>query len=152
LDCSFELNDKPMSAVKCGASSFPAFSGQGAHVNRKKFSCVAQSGPIPPGTYYIFDRQSGGLLGPLRDMLKDRSEWFSLYAIDNKIDDDQTLCDNIIRGSFRIHPKGTLGISEGCITLNARPDFQQLQSLLRGSAPTAVPGSTLKAYGRMTVS
>jgi len=33
IDCSFELNDKPMSNFKMGALSFPAFSGLNEHVN-----------------------------------------------------------------------------------------------------------------------
>jgi len=32
IDCSFELNGKQMSALKCGGQSFPAFSGLGASI------------------------------------------------------------------------------------------------------------------------
>jgi len=67
IDCKFELNNKPMSTFWCGAASFPAFSGLGKHVNHRAFACHPNLGPIPPGTYYIFDRQSDGLLGPFRD-------------------------------------------------------------------------------------
>jgi hypothetical protein len=149
--CSFELNGKPMSKLVVGASSFPAFSGLGEHANTRSFACVPNKGPIPPGKYYIFDRQSGGLLGPLRDMFQKHSDWFALYAMDGNIDDDITLCNKIKRGSFRLHAKGSLGISQGCITVESVSDFQRLKSMLKGSKPEVVPGSSLQAYGTVTV-
>jgi len=150
IDCSFELNGKPMSALKCGAMSFPAFSGLGTHANRREFACHAGIGPIPPGTYYIFDRQSGGLLGSLRDMLNGHGDWFALYAADGKID-DETFCNQVKRGNFRLHPKGTAGISQGCITLESVADYQRLRTFLKGMPAQAVPGISLKAYGRVVV-
>jgi hypothetical protein len=149
-DCTFELNGKPMSALHCGAVSFPAFSGLGKSINRREYACHASVGPIPPGTYYIVDRQSGGLLGPLRDIFNDRKDWFALYAIDGSID-DITYCNMVKRGSFRLHPKGPLGISEGCITIESHVDFQHLRAMLKGSAQTAIPGMSLKAYGKVVV-
>jgi hypothetical protein len=107
LRCSFELNGKPMSMVNVYATQFPAFSGLGAHANRREFACHAGVGPIPPGLYYIIDRQSGGMLGPLRDLFSNKSDWFALYAADGKID-DETFCNKVKRGSFRLHPKGSL--------------------------------------------
>ena len=149
--CSFELNNKPMSAFKIGATSFPAFSGLRAHANRRVSICLAGFGPIPPGTYYIFDRQSGGVLGAFRDMFNDHSDWFSLYAIDGKID-DETYCNKVKRGSFRLHPKGAEGISQGCITIENRTDYHRLRAMLKGATPVAVPGgSSLKAYGKVVV-
>lgn len=41
IDCSFKLNDKPMSSFKIGAPSFPAFSGLGKHVNRAISQCIS---------------------------------------------------------------------------------------------------------------
>ena len=150
VECTFELNNKPMSVFKCNSASFPAFSGHGPHVNRKSFSCVPGFGAIPVGVYYIIDRQSGGLLGPLRDLFTDRDEWFSLYAADSRID-DETFCDNVKRGQFRLHPKGVLGRSEGCIVIDDHAKFQQLNSILRGSQTIVIPGGKLQAYGRVTV-
>lgn len=150
INCTFELNSKPMSALQCGASSFPAFSGFGSHANKREYACHASVGPIPHGAYYIFDRQSGGLLGPLRDIFSDRKDWFALYALDGKID-DATYCNKVKRGSFRLHPKGPLGISEGCITIETHGDFRRLTALLKGSAQVAIPGSDLKAYGKVVV-
>ena len=149
-NCTFELNGKPMSTFKCGVSSFPAFSGIGKHINRRFSACITNKGPIPPGTYYIFDRQSGGLLGAFYDMFNDRSNWFALHAIDGKID-DETYCKEVKRGAFRLHPKGDVGISRGCITIESRTDYQFLRTVLRNSPPQAVPGSTLKAYGKVVV-
>ena len=150
LECTFELNDKPISNLICGTIKFPAFSGFGASVNRRAFACNAGTGAIPPGIYYIFDRQSGGLLGPLKDIFNDHSDWFSLYANDGKID-DETFCNKVKRGRFRLHPKGPLGISEGCITIESRADFQRLRIMLKGSSTVSVPGIALKAYGMVVV-
>lgn len=150
LRCSFELNGKPMSMVNVYARQFPAFSGLGAHANRREFACHAGVGPIPPGLYYIIDRQSGGMLGPLRDLFSNKSDWFALYAADGKID-DETLCNKVKRGSFRLHPKGSLGISQGCITIDSRADFNILRARLKASSQIAIPGSALMAYGQMTV-
>lgn len=150
IDCSFELNNKSMSAFKCGASSFPAFSGLGQNANQRSAACFAGVGPIPPGSYYIFDRQSGGLLESFRNLFSDHSDWFALYAIDERID-DETFCDNIKRGNFRLHPKGGLGISKGCITIESVSDFQFLRVMLKNRKPEAVPGSKLFAYGKVVV-
>jgi hypothetical protein len=150
IDCSFELNNKPMSSFKMGAPSFPAFSGMNKHVNRTLSQCVPNEGPIPKGIYYIFDRQSGGLIGPLRDLLNDKDEWFSLYAIDKKID-DETYCEQIKRGQFRLHPKGRLGISKGCITINNWTDYQVIRSLLKGAKTEKIPGVDLECYGKVRV-
>lgn len=139
-----------MSTFWCGATQFPAFSGIGQHINRRASACHANAGPIPPGTYYIFDRQSGGLLGPFRDLFNDHDTWFALHAIDERID-DETYCNKVKRGQFRLHPKGSEGISLGCITIEHRKDFQFLRAILKGSIPVAVPGSTLKAYGKVVV-
>ncbi len=149
-DFTFELNNTPMSAVKIGAISFPAFSGLGEHVNKRTSACLQGIGPIPPGTYYIFDRQSGGLLGPLRNLFNDHSNWFALYAIDNKID-DETYCNQVKRGNFRLHPKGFTGRSEGCVVIDKVSDYLSLQAILKRSVQVEVPGIKLKAYGRLVV-
>jgi hypothetical protein len=145
--CSFELNNKPMSAFKIGSLSFAAFSGRGRHINRRISACHVGFGPIPPGTYYIFDRQSGGLFGALYDMFSERSDWFSLYAIDGKID-DETYCNKVKRGLFRLHPGSA---SQGCITIKDSRDYQHLRAILKRSAPMEIPGSTLLAYGKVLV-
>lgn len=102
-ECSFVLNDKPISLFKIGAFSAPAFSGSGQQVNRRSSACFAGAGPIPPGSYYIFDRQSGGRLEWFWKLVNDHSEWFALYAIDERVD-DETFCNRIRRGHFRLHP------------------------------------------------
>lgn len=93
-DCTFSLNSKDMSTLRCGASSFPAFSGFGPYANRPEHACRPTVGAIPPGTYYILDRQSGGLLGRLRDLFNNRNDWFALYAIDSNIDDSM-FCNKV---------------------------------------------------------
>lgn len=72
--CSFELNGKPMSTFKLGASSFPAFSGLDDYVNKRALACTLNLGAIPPGRYYILDRPSGGRLGWLWDLRSSRKD------------------------------------------------------------------------------
>jgi hypothetical protein len=148
--CSFELNDKPMSAFKIGEQTFDAFSGLDPYVNKRMAVCTPNLGPIPTGTYYIVDRESGGSLGWLYDMFGQRGDWFALYANDGKLD-DETYCEEIKRGSFRLHPKVGRGISKGCITINLQADFNMIRAILKGAPKQTIPGSTLAAYGKVIV-
>lgn len=150
IECTFELNGKPMSVFKMNSRKFPAFSGLNNHANRPEFVCSVNSGAIPPGVYYILDRQPGGRLGAVRALFSDRSDWFALYAEDGKVD-DETFCEKVRRGNFRLHPRGRAGISRGCITIEKQSDFNTIRSLLKASSQMSIPGSTLTAYGRVTV-
>ena len=150
IECAFELNGRPMSMFKMNALQFPAFSGLDNHANQPRFACNPDLGPIPPGAYYIVDRQSGGRLGPLRDFFVDRSDWFALYATDGKID-DETFCNGVKRGNFRLHPRGAAGISRGCITIQHQADFNIIRAHLRAGRQINIPGSSMTAYGRVTV-
>ncbi|AYB50540.1 DUF2778 domain-containing protein [Ralstonia solanacearum] len=150
IECTFELNDQPMSALKLGACSFPAFSGLGSGVNQRRAMCAPSRGPIPPGTYYILDRQTGGRLGPLLDRLKGRQDWLALYADDGRID-DETFCDRVRRGQFRLHPSGRLGISEGCIVMQRQTDFHRLRAMLNCHRSAPIPGLDISAYGKVVV-
>ncbi len=149
-ECTFELNGKEMSAVKCNSNSFAAFSGSGEHRNKKLSACVPNHGPIPTGVYYIIDRQSGGLLGPLRDLFTGRDQWLALYAIDEKID-DIVYCNKIKRGQFRMHPKGPLGRSDGCVVFSEEKDFIQFKSIIKNGKNGKIPGTEIEYYGRLTV-
>lgn len=149
-NCTFELNDKPMSSFNIGASSFPAFSGLKPHVNQRMSACIPSQGPIPPGKYFILNRESGGKLGWFRDLWTGRRDWFALYADDGKID-DSTWCDQVVRGYFRFHPKGFNGISQGCIVIDSPGDFQHLSALLRGGNPEKIPNIELWAWGKVVV-
>ena len=150
IDCAFKLNNKPMSIFWCGATQFPAFSGLGNHVNRWPSACIPNEGPIPPGTYYIFDRETGGLRGLWPRVFDEHSDWFALYAIDGKID-DETYCNQVKRSEFRLHPVGPRRISKGCITINRQTDFQFLRTILKNTKQEPVPGSKLLAYGKVVV-
>ena len=150
IDWTFELNDKPISAFKTGVISFPAFSGIDEHKNKFMSACMPAFGPIPPGTYYIFDRQTGGMSEPLRNLFSDKTDWFALYAADGKMD-DETYCNKVKRGNFRLHPKGPRGISQGCITIENIGDFLRISAMLRGACQAEVPGISLKAYGKVIV-
>ncbi|MBR0649810.1 DUF2778 domain-containing protein [Roseomonas terrae] len=146
----FVLNDQPMSTLVRSDLSVPAFSGLSDNVNRCASACFVNQGPIPPGTYHIVDRPTGGILGGVRDWWSGKSEWFALFADDGSLD-DAMLCDEVSRGNFRLHPKGPLGISQGCITVENWNDFQRVRNLLLSETPQPVPGSALTAYGSVTV-
>lgn len=139
-----------MSSFKLGATSFPAFSGIGKHVNRRTSACVINQGPIPPGEYFILDRESGGRLGWLYDLFNERRDWFALYANDKKID-DETWCNKVKRGEFRLHPKGVRGISRGCIVIDKATDFLFLGSILRNGTPELIPNTEIEAWGKVVV-
>jgi hypothetical protein len=155
LQCSLELNDKPLTHFKIGALSMAAFSGKDEYVNKRSGVCTPNRGAIPFGRYYIFDRQSGGRLGVVRDWIGDHlrgngvSEWYSLYAIDGKVD-DATICNGIERGAFRLHPKG-LGISEGCIAIESPNDWYHIRAIFGSTPRHPVEGTSLSAYGVLTV-
>ncbi len=148
--CTFELNGKPMSAFKIGASSFPAFSGDGGHVNRRVSACIRSYGPIPPGEYFILDRESGGRIGWLRDLFSGRTDWFALYANDEKID-DETWCEEVKRGRFRLHPKGPRGVSNGCIVIDNGTNFLFIRSILRSQTPINIEGTDIQAWAKVIV-
>ncbi|EPM58553.1 DUF2778 domain-containing protein [Pseudomonas syringae] len=156
--CSFSLNSKPVSNLRCGQATYEAFSGMGVpFVNSPQYQSVEGKGAIPVGRYFIVDRQSGGSLGwikePIQDFLAgtDRGEWFGLYRDDGEVD-DQTTIDNIRRGAFRLHPVGPRGISQGCITLNSQIGFDELKKFLRSQRGEILPGTNLKYYGVIDVS
>ncbi|HEY2024386.1 DUF2778 domain-containing protein [Paraburkholderia sp.] len=144
-----------MSEFTIGVLSFAAFSGQERYINKASGLCTPGYGAIPIGRYYIFDRRSGGFLGPWKERLNlngnNKSEWFALHAIDGDIDDDKLLCDGIVRGRFRLHPKGRVGKSEGCITIDQLADWHRIRSILTDEPKVSVPGSALKAYGEVMV-
>lgn len=150
IQCSFELNNQPISMFRIHGLSLPAFSGLPPYVNVRAAGCLADFGPIPPGQYYVVDRRSGGRLGWLHDSFGGKSEWFALYAADGSID-DSTLCDDVQRGQFRLHPRGPRGISRGCIVIDNESDFQHMRALLVNNGLHPIPGSMLRAYGMVTV-
>ncbi|CAM2198552.1 DUF2778 domain-containing protein (plasmid) [Paraburkholderia kururiensis] len=157
ISCRFILNDRAYSTLSCaGIGAFAAFSGTGE--GRDNPAAVARQdvGPLPPGRYYIVDRESGGLMGGVRDFLlehvygTDRSTWFALYRNDDVID-DWTVINGVRRGNFRLHPIGPRRLSEGCITLLNPRDFTTLRDRLKASPTIAVPGRKLRAYGTVDV-
>ena len=134
IECTFKLNNEKTSKLCLGASSYSAFSGIGDHVNKTISQCIKAKGPIPKGLYYIIDKD----------------EWFALYACDETID-DFTFCDEVKRGNFRIHPKGPLGISQGCVTIESLSDFKIIRSLLKGTEVEFIPNTDIECYGTLKV-
>ncbi|VXC89154.1 conserved hypothetical protein [Burkholderia sp. 8Y] len=153
--CTFTLNNREHSTLVCeGYGTIEAFSGNKKGRDNPAEIATPDIGPIPPGTYYLIDRRSGGLLGGLRDILTplystDHSKWFALW---NPKTGDVTMVNGIMRRNFRLHPEGPLGLSMGCITVVNPAEFEFLQRFIRRSPPMlSVPGSSLKAYGTVTV-
>ena len=149
---TFTLNGQPMSSIvgPDGAAT-PAFSGLGESKDDPSKTGDAYSGPLPTGSYYIVDRPSGGLLGKIKDFFRpEKGTWFGLYRNDGKIDDSTTV-NGTVRGSFRLHPKGPLGISEGCITVNSQSDYVRLSFQLMSAKPANIPGTSIRYYGTMEV-
>lgn len=145
LDGVFKL--KKDAALVIDGSAFPAFSGQGKYRNQRSQMCVPNNGPIPIGTYFIVDRPSGG--GNIFEQLR-KAEWFALFAKDRVIDDERW-CAGVLRGQFRLHAKGPLGLSEGCITLERDVDFDFLRRSLLKTERELIPGTKLMSYGTVQV-
>lgn len=145
-----------MSSLVCsGFGAVEAYSGHGKGVDNPNDVADVGVGAIPPGTYYLVDRQSGGRLGWLRDAVgpsvgtTDRRLWFMLW---NPYGGDATMIHGIRRGNFRLHPDGPHHESDGCITVKNPADFDRLQRHIRSFAPDMpIPGSAMKAYGRVEV-
>jgi hypothetical protein len=142
----------------CDGRSFTAFSGRGVDVDDPTKGADAMRGPLPPGTYYILDRNSAGHLGWLRDAFHsyfngyDVTKWFMLWRDNgNGKVEDSTLFNGVMRGQFRLHPIGPLGLSEGCITVMDVNQFDSLRDYLLRSPQAFVPGTSIRYYGTVTV-
>ncbi|WP_318387769.1 DUF2778 domain-containing protein [Enterobacter sp.] len=157
LICSFHLNGGQMSTLNCpGVGFFPAYSGKaGMHRNNPDSISQSKKGPLPPGRYYIVSRPRGGLGSRWHDMIKElesgsnRDFWFALYRDDGQLD-DFTFIKDVRRGAFRLHPAGTSGISEGCITLYSHAHYRTLLHALLNTAPVSIRPE-LKAFGIIQV-
>ncbi|QAU24773.1 DUF2778 domain-containing protein [Dyella sp. M7H15-1] len=156
VNWGFRLSGQYMSSLHCESlGSFPAYSGRREGRNNRLAITKEAIGPIPPGRYYIVDRESGGRMGWMRDVFaslisgSDRSTWFALW---NCYRCDSVMIEGIRRGQFRLHAAGYEGLSEGCITLPSLHDFMKLHRYLRSAPPDlTIPGGALKAYGFIEV-
>lgn len=157
IKCSFHLDHRQISWLRCdGIGSIAAFSGQKHGRGTPKAVDQTDIGPIPKGTYYLVDRQSGGRLGFIYDLwgeygwgTTDQKKWFALW---NPSSGDTTMINGVRRGNFRLHPMGPARLSKGCITIVHPSDFNRLERHLRSRNPDLpVPGTTLKAYGTVEV-
>jgi hypothetical protein len=148
----FSLNGKLLSRITGPSGTYVAFSGNGPHRNNPSSTGVADGGPIPQGCYYIVERPSGGIFGPIRDRVLHRDAWFALYRSDGTVD-DQAFVDGTRRGAFRLHPLGPLGISTGCVVLQHPAEFERLRSALVASRSIPIPGVALpvRQFGTLVV-
>lgn len=158
----FIINNAESSSLAIyGVGSFMAFSGNGIYRNRGGCFAIPDNGPLPPGKYWIVDRPGGGFLSRVYTLAKDiptwmtdtptdHSEWFALYRDDGKID-DFTWVNGVTRGSFRLHPIGPLGISQGCITLQHHSDFTMIRNAFASTDKIPVRSTGLQAYGWIEV-
>ncbi|BCF99338.1 hypothetical protein PPGU19_039070 [Paraburkholderia sp. PGU19] len=157
VHCTFSLNNQDTSDLyRSGYGTVKAFSGAGRGRDNADATAMPDVGPLPRGTYYIVDRQSGGMMGWLYDWAgehgigtTDRSKWFMLW---NPSGGDTTNINGIKRGSFRLHPRGPLGLSHGCVTVLYPADFESLARYIRARPPELpVPGAAFRAYGTLEV-
>jgi len=95
LICHLNLSIREeFSFFKCpGIGGFEVFSGTGKF--RNKIECsYRKNSTIPPGSYWIVDRPTGGIGSKLLASAKslysgnDRGKWFALYRVDEKMDDE----------------------------------------------------------------
>lgn len=157
VSCHFLLNNKQFSTLSCiGVGEFTAFSGNGTGRDNPAAVDQPDTGPLPPGRYYIVDRESGGIMSSMRDFVlknlygTDRTTWFALYRDDDVID-DWTSINGIRRGNFRLHPVGPRRLSEGCIALADPAQFKTLRDRLKSTPVISVPGTVMRAYGTVDV-
>ncbi|MDR5882158.1 DUF2778 domain-containing protein [Caballeronia sp. LZ032] len=156
VSCVFKLNRQVSSDLTCtGFGSIEAYSGRGVGRDNPDAVSLESVGPIPPGRYYLIDRQAGGRLGWLRDWWtdlvigSDHTQWFTLW---NPKTGDSTIVNGVKRESFRLHPNGVSGTSMGCITVVDKKAFEKLKRFIRSSPPTiSIPGTSYKAYGVVEV-
>ncbi|SAL36652.1 hypothetical protein AWB74_01451 [Caballeronia arvi] len=157
VNCTFLLNRRTTSTLSCsGFGDLEAYSGQNRGRDNPDAVAVPTIGPLPKGTYFIVDRQSGGMMGWAHDLWSrhgygttDRTKWFMLW---NPRTGDYTMIDGVRREAFRLHPEGPGRVSKGCITVTDKAGFERLQRYIRNGPPLMpVPGSTLKAYGTVQV-
>jgi Protein of unknown function (DUF2778) len=148
LNALFRL--QPEASLMIAGFSFPAFSGDGDLRNQRTHMCVPNEGPIPVGTYYIIDRETA-LFDRFRKNKEKKKDWFALYAKDRVIDDER-YCAGVIRGQFRLHPKGERGVSRGCVTLESASDFALLRELLKSTEMEQIAGGQFMSYGTVLVS
>jgi hypothetical protein len=157
IQCTFHLNNKPMSVLHCDdIGDFAAFSGKNKVKNDPAAVAIPNVGPLPPGRYYIVDRGSGGLFTHIADFVVDvmnrteRGKWFTFYRDDGDVD-DWTFINGVRRGLFRLHPHGASNVSQGCITLADKAAFYRLRNRLLRATPIAIPGGKGFAYGTVEV-
>jgi hypothetical protein len=145
-----------------GVGSFPVFSGLGELANKPECSYL-ENAAVPPGSYWIVDRPSGGARTSAETFFKhaftgnNYYDWFALYRKDGVVDDYMRFdvgSFHYNRGHFRLHPPRPdgSGISEGCITFFRSVDFYVVRrALLRAHQHMILGGNGLRAYGEVTV-
>jgi Protein of unknown function (DUF2778) len=157
VQCTFRLNNEQTSTLWCsGFGRVAAYSGQLNGRDNPRAIDLKDIGPIPPGKYYLLDRQSGGRMGWFYDWLAqnnigttDHTKWFTLW---NERTGDMTYVNGVKRGEFRLHPEGPRRLSEGCITVLSLEEFDRLERHIRSRPPDVpVPGTTYRAYGTVEV-
>lgn len=139
-----------------GVGTFPAFSGDKTFRNQPGCTYLIDKGAIPNGKYWIVTRPSGGVRTQFWRSLFERwsrvgrDKWFALCRDDGTINDN-TFINGIKRGNFRLHSAGTVGFSQGCITMSRMTDFLMLHTALMRTSMVEIPGSDLLAYGTIEV-
>jgi len=153
---AFELNKKKSSPLQCSdcALKINAFSGKGDATNNPASAGDKDSGPIPPGVYYIVDRVAGQRIQDrARDAWRrtvndsDPDKWFSLIPKGGDAN-GCVVVNGTKRCGFRLHP-GDLSL--GCVTVEDRNAYNMLWQRLTTTTTGTIAGTNTKYYGTVTV-
>ncbi len=145
---TFDLNFSSSSNLtNSRGKTYSAFSGEPYARNNPTLTYIKNIGPIMKGKYYIVDRPTGGIFGPIKDWISGKNKWFALYRDDGTID-DSTPSYGLKRGNFRLHPGS---ISYGCITLSDQGEYKQLRNLLLKTKKEIIPNTKIPFYGTIIV-
>ncbi|MDO5666512.1 MAG: DUF2778 domain-containing protein [Alcaligenaceae bacterium] len=155
--CNLNLSEKASNFVtlKCpGIGNFKVFSSSDAETRNRIECSHLTNATLPPGSYWIVDRPRGGVRSRMIAMIQgfvsgnDRDDWFALYRIDEKFDDETEIQGNT-RSNFRIHPRSYAGTSYGCITFEHQSDYNVFRNFVLKIAPRTM--GDRKVYGIVNV-
>ena len=170
IECTLDYgtlssDGKKLKLVCHGLGTYEVVSGLYAFHNDVNCSYKDEA-PIPPGLYYITERESGSIKNVIQNwaleqwrsahgVTNDKSKWFSLISAETKA--DTIYINNSSRGSFRFHPLNSdgSGHSAGCVTFYSYNDFHYVRNALLDTRNTTILNQknvgNVTAYGTLRV-
>ena len=107
VHCTFSLNNQDTSDLYCsGYGTVKAFSGAGRGRDNPDATATPDVGPLPRGTYYIVDRQSGKLLTSLGEIGKLPGQFDQAHSIAVDSKNNLYVGENRGRRIHRFKPVG----------------------------------------------